>query len=407
MRLRTLLTRFLLGVLGLQALVVTAVSLVDALRKRHRADPTFPRTPPSTTTIGEEHVTTYAYGSDLYADMLAAIRGAQREIYFESFIWKGDEVGEEFKQALAEAAERGVEVFVIYDGFANLVVPARFKRFPAGMHVLEYPVFAPGWRFFDPRRYGRDHRKILVVDGTVAFMGGYNVGSLYATEWRDTHVRIEGPSAWDLKNAFIDFWNLSRRDHHPRLQDPGTASWEPRIRVHRNLPRLWVFPIRGMYLEALDRAQHHVYLTHAYFIPDKEILRGLLVAAARGADVRLLVPETSNHVLADWLSRGFYAALLRGGIRIFLYEGAMVHAKTATIDGVWSTIGTANVDRISLTGNYEINMEFFDEALARQMEETFATDCSNARELSLAEWERRPFIVKFTEAVLSPLRPLL
>jgi cardiolipin synthase A/B len=407
MRLRTVLSRFLLAVLGLQAMAIGAISLVDALRKRHRPDPTFPRTPPATAGIGDEQVTTYAYGEDLYADMLAAIRSARREIYFESFIWKGDEVGQQFKDALAEAAGRGVEVFVIYDGFANLVVPRSFKRFPPHMHVLEYPVFAPGWRFFDPRRYGRDHRKILVVDGSVAFMGGYNVGSLYATEWRDTHVRVEGPSAWDLKNAFVDFWNLARRRHHPRLHDPGTASWEPRIRVHRNLPRLWVFPIRGMYLEALDRAQHHVYLTHAYFIPDQEILRGLLVAAGRGADVRLLVPERSNHVLADWLSRGFYTSMLRGGIRIFLYEGAMVHAKTATIDGIWSTIGTANVDRMSLTGNYEINMEFFDESLARRMEETFAVDCSNARELSLEEWERRSVLVKAIESVLSPLRPLI
>lgn len=404
---RTLAKRFLLTLLGLQALVITVISVVDSLRKRHRSDPAFPRTDPLVTEIGAEQVTTYSYGEDLYADMLAAIRGAQREICFESYIWKGDALGQEFKEALEEAADRGVEVFAIYDGFANLVVPARFKRFPASVHVLEYPAFAPGWRFFDPRRYGRDHRKILVVDGEVGFVGGYNVGSLYATEWRDTHLRIEGPSAWDLKNAFVDFWNLNRRPHHPRLLDPGTTSWEPRIRVARNAPRLWVFPIRGMYLEALDRAQDHVYLTHAYFIPDQEILNGLLVAARRRADVRLLLPATSNHVVADWLARGFYSTLLRGGVRIFLYENAMVHAKTATIDGEWSTVGTANVDRMSLTGNYEINIEIFDPGLAKQMEGIFGTDCSNARELTLREWEQRPWVAKVSEAILAPLGPLL
>lgn len=407
MRLRTLAKRTLLTMLGLQALVITVISIADFLRKRHRAGATFPRTDPLLTEIGAEQVTTYCYGEDLYADMLAAIRGARREIFIESYIWKGDALGQEFKEALGQAADRGVGVFVIYDGFANLVVPARFKRFPAAVHVIKYPAFAPGWRFLDPRRYGRDHRKILVVDGEVGFVGGYNVGLTYATEWRDTHLRIDGPSAWDLKNAFVDFWNLNRRPHQPRLHDPGTTSWEPRIRVHRNAPRLWVFPIRGMYLEALDRAQDHVYLTHAYFIPDRDILNGLLVAARRGADVRLLLPARSNHVVADWLARGFYATLLRGGVRILLYENAMVHAKTATIDGEWSTVGTANVDRMSLTGNYEINVEIFDPGLAGRMEQIFAADSSNARELSLHEWEQRPLVVKLGEMVLAPLGPLL
>ncbi|HET7326074.1 MAG TPA: phosphatidylserine/phosphatidylglycerophosphate/cardiolipin synthase family protein [Nocardioidaceae bacterium] len=407
MRLRTLARRTLLSLVGLQAVVIAVISVIDSLRKRHHTHSTFPRTDPVLATIGTERVTTYCYGADLYADMLAAIRGAQRTVHFESFIWKNDAVGQGFKVALQEAADRGVEVFVIYDGFANLVVPASFKRFPPSMHVIEYPVFAPGWRFFDPRRYGRDHRKILVVDGEVGFVGGYNVGSMYAAQWRDTHVRIEGPSAWDLKNAFVDFWNLNRTKHQPELHDPGTSSWEARIRVYRNLPRMRMFPIRGMYLEALDRAQHHILLTHAYFIPDAQILAAMLIAANRGVDVRLLLPATSNHVVADWVSRGFYAPLLRGGVRIFLYENAMVHAKTATIDSEWSTVGTANVDRLSLTGNYEINVEFFSPELAEHMEKVFATDCGNARELTLHEWEQRPLVAKLSERVLAPLAPLL
>ena len=132
-------------------------------------------------------MTTYTFGQDLYDDMLAAIEGAQRQVLFETYIWKGDAVGERFKEALIEAADRGVEVYCIYDGFANLVVSPRFKRFPPNMKVLRYPVYAAGWRFFDLRRYGRDHRKILVVDDKVGFVGGYNIGSAYATEWRDTH----------------------------------------------------------------------------------------------------------------------------------------------------------------------------------------------------------------------------
>ena len=412
LRLTALLTdtvkRMLLLLGGLQLGVILSLIGVDAWRKRVKPrTAAFPRSEPSSAAIGASKVTAYSYGEDLYAAMLAAIRGARERIMFETFIWKGDQVGQEFKDELVRAAERGVEVYVVYDAFANLVVPSGFKRFPPSLHVLEYPVFAPGWRFFDLRRTGRDHRKILVVDGEIGFVGGYNIGTMYATQWRDTHVGIEGSSVWDLQNAFVDFWNLRRGPDLPLLDDPGTTQWESRIRVHRNVPRSWLFPIRGMYLEAFDRAQDHIYLTQAYFIPDEDFLASLLAAARRGVDVRVLVPEVSNHVVADWLSRGFYSTLLRGGVRLMLYENAMVHAKTATIDGQWTTVGTANIDRISLTGNYEVNVEFYDSDLAAQMRRIFETDCSNARELTLREWERRHLAAKFSEAVLAPLRPLL
>jgi cardiolipin synthase A/B len=406
--LRLVLKRVLLGVLGAQLGVIAVLTGIDAWRKRVRPQSAhFPRTAPGSAAIGASKVTTFTYGEDLYDAMLAAIRGARERIMFETFIWKSDAVGQEFKDELVRAAERGVEVYVIYDAFANLVVPSRFKRFPPSLHVLHYPVFPAGWRFYDLRRAGRDHRKILVADGEVGFVGGYNIGSMYATQWRDTHVRIEGTSAWDLQNAFIDFWNQRRTPDLPTLRDDGTSQWEARIRVHRNVPRSWVFPIRGVYLEAIDRAQHHIYMTQAYFIPDEDFLGSLLAAARRGVDVRLLVPRVSNHVVADWLSRGFYATLLRGGVRLMLYEDAMVHAKTATIDGEWTTIGTANIDRVSLTGNYEVNVEFYDRDLAAQMQRVFATDCTNARELTLAEWEGRSVAAKLSEAVLAPLRPLL
>jgi cardiolipin synthase A/B len=396
--------------LGVQLALAVALTLVDSYRRRGKKPKPFPTTTPSEVRIGDGAVTTYTFGQDLFDDMLAAIAGARDQILFETYIWKGDEVGRRFKKALSEAAGRGVEVYVVYDGFANLVVPPRFKRFGPRLRVLEYPVYAAGWRFFDLRRYGRDHRKILVVDDRVGFVGGYNIGAAYATEWRDTHVRVTGPGVWDLKRAFADFWNLHRRPRYDRpLLLETAADWEPRIRVHRNVPRLWMFPIRSMYLEAINRASHHIYMTHAYFLPDSDFVETIEQAARRGVDVRLLVPTTSNHVVADWLSRGYYGEMMNSGVRIFRFKGAMVHAKTATIDGRWSTVGTANLDRLSMTGNYEVNVEFIDPAMAAQMERIFATDLENSDELTREDWEnqRRGLHKRFTEAVLRPLRPLL
>jgi cardiolipin synthase len=387
--------------------IVAGLMITTKIRKilRGANDSTFPTVPPTTVPVGQENTaTTYTYGEDLYDDMLAAIRGARTRVLFETFILKGDEVGEAFKRELVAAADRGVDVRVIYDGFANLVVPRSFLAFPPSVHVLRFPFLKTGLQPFNPRRWGRDHRKILVVDDAVGFIGGYNVGSLYATQWRDTHLKVEGSAVWDLDNAFIDFWN----DLHPvRIEPLGAASWEPTVRAHRNVPRQLVFPIRGMYLEAIDRARHHVHITAAYFIPDHDILQALKDARSRGVEVTIIVPEISNHVVADWLSRGFYGELLRHGVRIQLYQDAMVHAKTATIDGQWSTVGTANIDRLSLTGNYEINLEVVDPALAAHLETVFETDLQNCRELTLEHWQSRTVVARACELLLTPLRPLL
>ncbi len=407
--LTTLVRRTLAGLFAVQVLVAVVLTLVDSYRRRGKRPKPFPTTPPAQVAIGDGTVTTYTFGQDLYDDMLAAIARAQHQILFETYIWKGDAMGERFKRALSQAAGRGVEVYAVYDGFANLVVSPRFKRFGPRLRVLEYPIYNAGVRFFDLRRYGRDHRKILVVDDEVGFVGGYNVGSAYATEWRDTHIRVTGPGVWDLKRSFADFWNLNRRPRHgvrPLLLETA-SDWEPRIRVHRNVPRLWMFPIRSMYLEAINRASQSIWMTSAYFIPDADFVDAIEQAARRGVDVRLLVPATSNHVVADWLSRGYYGEMLAAGVRIFRFQGAMVHAKTATIDGRWSTVGTANIDRLSMTGNYEINVEVIDDAMAAEMQRIFETDLSNCVELTADRWRERGLRNKATELFLAPLRPFL
>jgi cardiolipin synthase len=404
-RLRSIVNRAALVVAAVQGATLLTLVAVDYRRKRHRKPAVFPRVAPHVVTAGTSEVTVYTYGEDVYRDMLDAIRQAKSRVFFETFIWKGDEVGQSFKTALIDAANRGVKVYVVYDQFANLVVKPTFYRFPVNVAVRRHPLIASGFRF--PRNTGRDHRKLLVVDDVVAFVGGYNIGSLYATDWRDTHARLTGDIVWDMQNAFIDYWNLFSGRRQASLPDFGGHTWQPDIRIHRNTPRNMVYPIRGMYLDAIDRSSHHIYLTHAYLIPDQDMLSALIRAARRGVDVRIIIPAESNHIVADWLSRGFYGTLLRAGVRLFLFQGAMVHAKTATIDGQWSTIGTANIDRLSLLGNYEINMEAFNPDVARQMEEIFMVDSTNTIELTREDWQRRHAMVKFSETVLTPFRPLL
>jgi cardiolipin synthase len=407
-RLRRGLRRAAVSLLAAQAVVVLGLIGVDSWRKRLRPrSVSFPRTDTGTLPVGRSAVTVYAFGTALYDDMLAAIAAAEHRVLFETFIIKDDAVGQAFKAALIAAAGRGVEVYVIYDGFANLVVPRRFFSFGPAVHVLRYPAFTPGMLLLDVHKSGRDHRKLLVVDGDHGFVGGYNIASAYATQWRDTHLRLSGPAAWDLESAFVDFWNSHRDPDQPALPQQGAEHWESRLRVHRNDPAQLVYPIRGMYLEAIDRAREQILITQPYFIPDREIVRALVDAARRGVQVRVLMPERSNHVIADWLAHGFFTRLLAGGVEIWRYEQAMIHAKTMTVDGRWSTVGTANIDRLSLTGNYEINVEIFDRALAAQLETIFATDQTNATRLSPELWDARPALARAVERLLAPLAPLL
>ena len=401
--------RILLEITGvliaLQVITVIVLQIVSAQRKRLRQPGSFPHQPMSEVRVGENKLQIYNYGRDLYDAMLAAIDAAQESIYLETYIWKDDAVGQAFKEHLACKAAQGVEVYVIFDSFGNMVVPRKFKVFPPSMHVLPFQALKRPWHLFDLRRYALDHRKLLIVDGATSFIGGYNLGSLYATTWRDTHLRIQGPAAADLARSFIDFWNLHTPKqmhitrHYPRHFDPlinfrGT-----------NALRL-TFPIRDMYIEAIDRAEHTIRLSNAYFVPDSVLLDALKAAAGRGVDVRVLVPWVSNHVVVDWLTRGYFTECLKAGIRIFGYRN-MLHAKTCTIDGQWSTIGTANLDRLSSVGNYEINAEIYSEALARQMEELFSYDVTNAIELTSNQWLGRPWYSMLGERILSPLRLLM
>lgn len=390
-----------------QATVIGALGVMDAIEKRHRTKRTAPDPGTFEAQVQDSSLRIYTAGATLYDDMIDAIERAEHSIQLETFIWKGDAVGQRFLDALNAAAERGVVVHVIYDGFGNMVVnPAFYRQLSDRVHVLRIPAFLrPLWK--GPLRYtGFNHSKILVVDDRTAFVGGYNIGSAYADEWRDTHVREIGPAVWGLRNSIARKWNENRAEEDKLAWIPPD-SWDPEVRVAANLPIQLVYPIRNIYLDAIRRAQRSIRITTPYFIPDQQILSALLDASRRGVDVEVMVPKDSNHFVADWVSRGFYGQMLEADITILLYSAAMIHAKTATIDGIWSTVGTANIDRLSLSFNYETNVEIIDMDFAREMENVFEADREHCEVLTSPQWQDRHPMARVAEAVLVPLRPLL
>jgi len=390
----------------LQVVTIAVLTAVDRGRRRRAGPAVFPHGELPEVLVDGNALRIYTYGRDVYDAMLAAIDAATESIYFETFIWKDDEVGREFKERLIRKADEGVAVYVVFDVFGNLVVPHAFKQFPTPLHALRYRAIHRPRHLLMPRRYALDHRKLLIVDGRVAFIGGYNIGSLYAKEWRDTHLRISGSDAAMLAQAFVEFWNRNA-PHTDQINRRYKRSYASLVSVRSNDAMRLTFPIRDMYLNGIDAADHDIRLTSAYFIPDHVLLDSLKRAAARGVDVQVLVPWTSNHIVADWASHAYFTECLRGGIRIFGFEHAMIHAKTCTIDGQATTIGTANIDRLSSVGNYEINTVLISPALAEQMERIFEVDKSNAFELTLDKWQARPWYVKASERIIKPLRFVL
>jgi cardiolipin synthase len=390
----------------LQIVTIAVLTSVDRRRRRRMVPPSFARGELPEIAQDGNALQLYTDGRDLYAAMLDAIDAATDSIYMETYLWKSDEAGEEFKRRLARKAEQGVAVYAIFDDIGNLVVPRSFKQFPPSIHTLKHRAIRRPRHILDPRRYALDHRKLLIVDGRIAFIGGYNIGTVFETQWRDTHLRISGPSAANLAQAFVEFWNRYGPSDD-RIQQRYRRHVDPAITVRGNDAMRLSFPIRDAYLSGIDAAEERIRLTSAYFIPDKSLFAALKAAAARGVDVQVLVPWVSNHIVADWASHAYFADCLRAGVRIFGYQQAMIHAKTCTIDGEVTTIGTANIDRLSSVGNFEINVVIFGADLAAQMERIFESDKAHAFELTMEQWSARPWYVKTSEQIIKPLRLVL
>lgn len=350
-----------------------------------------------------EYIKLYPDYGRLYEDMLDEIEQAEEYIFIETFIWQNDEVGKSFVDALARKAREGVSVYAVFDELANLGQPSSFKDFPDEINTMRFRSFSGPLDALNPRSLHRDHRKILAVDGRVAFAGGFNIGELY-TRWRGTHFRLRGPQVYEIERAFIGFWNTHRTGGLPEISPVQGRSWNPATIFHANDPYHHVHPIRDLYLRNIGKARERVRITSAYFTPGPSLRDAMMSAARRGAGVEVLIPKHSNHALVDWLARSYLGELLRAGVRIFEYEDFMLHAKTATVDGVWSTIGSSNVDTLSFFGLHESNLEVYSMRLAEEMERMFELDKTNARELTLEGWKNRPLPDKVLQWGIAPLR---
>lgn len=348
-------------------------------------------------------LTLLSTGRDAFASMLGAIASARETIHLEAYIFNSDRTGSEFGRLLREKARAGVRVRVIIDAVGSLNMSPEFltQLRNSGISVLEYHPVAP-WR----SRWAwdrRDHRKILVVDGRIGFTGGINISDDHApaasggSDWRDTHVRVEGPAAYDLDRLFRAVWYKESGRWFDSAGQPSERRGPSQVWVAANEEFLHRYRIRNAYIKALRAARREVLIANAYFIPDRGIRKALGAAVKRGVSVQILVPGRSDVRSVWYAGRRRYETLLRRGVRLYEWQGPNLHAKTAVIDGQWCTVGTYNLDHRSLFQNLEVNLHILDPEIASQMAQKFHEDLAAAREIKLGAWRRRPFLDKFLE----------
>jgi cardiolipin synthase len=353
-------------------------------------------------------------GQSTYDAMFKAIANARDHVNFETFIFDDDKIGRKLADLLLLKQSEGVQVNLIYDSVGCFGTASSFfeRLRRGGVRVLEFNPVNP----FKARKKWlitrRDHRKILVVDGKLAITGGVNISQVYSSSlsgreedgkgkevWRDTDVQIEGPVVAEFQKLFLGTWKwqkgpeLPERQYFPALQPQG----DDLIRVVGSRPGDAHRITYIMYVSAFMYADHAIHLTNAYFVPDEQTIEALTGAAKRGVDVKIILPGKSDEALAFYAGRYYYSRLLKAGVKLYERDKAILHAKTGVIDGVWSTIGSTNMDFWSFASNNEVNAVILSRDFAVQMEHMFKRDLAESRQVSLAEWKKRPLYPRLRE----------
>jgi cardiolipin synthase len=359
-------------------------------------------------------------GPTTYNAMFAAIENAKDHINMETFIIEDDEVGKRFAEVLMRKQHSGVQVNLIYDSVGSIFTPKEFFQplKDSGINVLEFNPINPlvarkGWQVNQ-----RDHRKLLIVDGQLAFVGGINISSVYSSgsfgrssdrksqattikdlPWRDTHMQMSGPVVSEFQKLFMATWAaqkgepLAAKNYFPQLSNQGNEV----VRAIGSSPDEPYSQIYVTLLSAINSAETQIFLTNAYFVPDPQLLTALKEAVQRGVDVRLLLPERTDSGLVFYASRSYYDELLSAGIKIYQRQDALLHAKTALIDGVWSTIGSTNLDWRSFVNNYEVNAIMLGQDFGTKMQNLFEKDLKSSKLITLEDWRKRSLSARIKE----------
>jgi cardiolipin synthase len=360
-------------------------------------------------------LTFYSEGQPAFDDMLAAIRAAQHHVHLEFFIFQYDNLGRQFLDVLAEKAKQGVEVRLLYDAMGSRKIGwwrLRQLRQAGGKHAAFLPLSLFRRRI---QVNLRNHRKILVVDGKVAFTGGLNIGDEYLGKnkrlghWRDTSVQIHGPAVESLQRIFIEDWDFAAGEsleggaYFQASADAG----DEEVQVIQSGPDQEVKAIREICLAAVFKARRRLWVTTPYYVPDQGLRDALCLAGRTGIDVRLLLPKEADHTAVHYASLYYVRDLLDAGVKVYLYTNGFIHSKVWLVDGKWASVGTANLDNRSLLLNFEVNCLIYTTRDVDDLEKQFEMDLAQSVRLDPRVFAKRPLASKLAENFFRLFSPVL
>ncbi len=356
----------------------------------------------------------YTTFAAMWADMQNDIAHAEHSVHFQFFKFEADSVGQQVSDLLIRKAQEGVEVRVLYDAAANwLVSPAFFRRLKNnGVEVEPFNRIFP---FLTPFSNYRNHRKVVVIDGHIGYLGGMNIAERYKNGvhggiWRDTHLRIEGPAVSELQTTFLMDWHFASKHlldsaaYYPAIAPKGDSLIQI---ASANPSDPWRVMNQSLTM-LVARSNRYVYLQSPYFLPTESLMNALCSAAQAGIDVRLMLPIRGDKgILVPKAGCSFYERALRAGVRIYLYTNGYLHAKTAVSDDAIAGIGSTNIDPRSLRLSFEVNAFIYDASVAQELRDTFMADTHFCQELDLTTWQRRSRFERMKESLARLFMPIL
>lgn len=367
---------------------------------------------------GNNEVKLLLNGENKFPEVIKELQKAKHHIHIEYYIFEDEEIGNQIKDILIQKAKEGVAVRFIYDDFGSRSIRKKLVPELLEAGVQAFPFYQIYFMALANRVNYRNHRKIIIIDGCVGFVGGINIADRYINKknqkqifWRDTHVKIKGPGVYYLQYLFICDWNFcSETELEPEesfFSGEKSKTSNAIVQIAASGPDSETPTIMFSLIQAISMAEEEVLITTPYFIPGETLMDALNVAAMSGVKVKLLVPDKSDSAFVDAASRSYFDEIIRSGVEVYLYQKGFMHAKTLVTDGQLSIIGTANMDHRSFELNFEVNSMIYDSNLSKQLRDAFYDDLKDAVKINPVTWGKRPLYKQLPERIIRLLSPLL
>lgn len=365
----------------------------------------------------DNQVKMYTDGKEKFAALFKDIEEATEFIHVQYYIIQKDNLGKKLMDLLARKAREGVKVRVLYDELGSRGINKRFLRDLREAGGQAEAFFPSKFRLINIRLNYRNHRKLVIVDGKVAYVGGFNVGDEYLGlnpkfgYWRDTHLRIEGTAVYSIQTRFILDWNQASQYHDivyfpslfPHIPSKGNVG----IQIVSSGPDSEYEHIKNGYLKMISSARSSVYIQTPYFIPDASMLDALRVASLSGVEVNIMIPDKPDHMFVYWATLSYIGELLQTGANVYLYSNGFIHAKTLVVDEEIASVGTANIDFRSFKLNFEVNAFIYDEDISRKLNDDFRNDIKVSTLLTMEKYQERSRWIRIKESISRLLSPIL